>query len=47
VDNPQRALNVAEAVNAIARDYPVVFSFHPRAKDKLVSTALSFILMSL
>jgi UDP-N-acetylglucosamine 2-epimerase (non-hydrolysing) len=42
VDDPQRSLNVANAVNRIAVDLPVIFSFHPRAKDQLTKHGIEF-----
>ena len=43
VDDPQRARNVINAVNKIAdMDYPVIFSFHPRAKDQLSKHEIVF-----
>jgi UDP-N-acetylglucosamine 2-epimerase (non-hydrolysing) len=42
VDNPVRAKNVVEAVNKIAEDMPVVYSFHPRTKDQFAKHGIKF-----
>jgi len=42
VDNPARARNVVEAVNEIAEDMPVVYSFHPRTKDQFAKHGIKF-----
>jgi len=42
VDNPSRARNVVEAVNEIAEDMPVVYSFHPRTKDQFGKHGIRF-----
>lgn len=35
VDNPQRLKNIVDALNRIADEYPIVFSCHPRTRQKL------------
>lgn len=42
VDNPFRAMNVVEAVNEIAEDMPVVYSFHPRTRDQFGKHGIKF-----
>ena len=42
VDNPIRARNVVEAINKIAEDIPVVYSFHPRTKDQFAKHGIMF-----
>ncbi len=42
VDNPVRARNVVEAINEIAKDMPVVYSFHPRTKDQFAKHGIKF-----
>lgn len=42
VDNPERAKNVVEAVSEIAKDMPVVYSFHPRTRDQFAKHKISF-----
>lgn len=42
VDNPLRARNVVEAVNEIAEDMPVVYSFHPRTRDQFERAGIKF-----
>ena len=42
VDNPIRARNVVEAVNEIAEDMPVVYSFHPRTRDQFDKHGIAF-----
>jgi UDP-N-acetylglucosamine 2-epimerase (non-hydrolysing) len=42
VDNPARAKSVVEAVNKIAEDMPVVYSFHPRTKDQFKNHGIEF-----
>jgi UDP-N-acetylglucosamine 2-epimerase (non-hydrolysing) len=42
VDNPERARNVVEAVNEIAEDMPVIYSFHPRTKDQFAKHGIRF-----
>jgi UDP-N-acetylglucosamine 2-epimerase (non-hydrolysing) len=42
VDNPERARNVVEAINFIADELPVVFSFHPRTRDQFTKHGLEF-----
>ena len=42
VDNPTRARNVVEAVNEIAEDMPVVYSFHPRTRDQFSKHGIQF-----
>jgi UDP-N-acetylglucosamine 2-epimerase (non-hydrolysing) len=42
VDNPERARNVVEAINLIADEIPVVFSFHPRTRDQFAKHGLEF-----
>jgi UDP-N-acetylglucosamine 2-epimerase (non-hydrolysing) len=42
VDNPYRARNVVEAVNEIAEDMPVVYSFHPRTRDQFAKHGIKF-----
>lgn len=42
VDNPERSRNVVEAVNEIADDLPVVYSFHPRTKDQFKKHGIKF-----
>ena len=42
VDNPERARNVVEAVNEIAEDMPVVYSFHPRTRDQFSKHGIKF-----
>lgn len=42
VDNPIRAKNVVAAVNKIAEDMPVVYSFHPRTKDQFEKHGIKF-----
>lgn len=42
VDNPARAKSVVEAINKIAEDLPVVYSFHPRTKDQFGKHGIQF-----
>lgn len=42
VDNPARAKSVVEAINGIAEDMPVVYSFHPRTKDQFAKHGIKF-----
>ena len=42
VDNPERSRNVVEAVNEIAKDIPVIYSFHPRTKDQFAKHGIKF-----
>ena len=42
VDNPSRAKNVVDAVNEIAEDMPVVYSFHPRTRDQFAKHGIKF-----
>lgn len=42
VDNPSRAKSVVDAVNKIAEDMPVVYSFHPRTKDQFKKHGIEF-----
>lgn len=42
VDNPVRARDVVEAVNKIAEDMPVVYSFHPRTRDQFSKHKIKF-----
>jgi UDP-N-acetylglucosamine 2-epimerase (non-hydrolysing) len=42
VDNPVRAKSVVDAVNEIAKDMPVVYSFHPRTKDQFKKHGIEF-----
>ena len=42
VDNPLRAKNVVDAVNQIAEDMPVVYSFHPRTRDQFSKHGIKF-----
>jgi len=42
VDNPTRARNVVEAINEIAENMPVVYSFHPRTKDQFKKHGIKF-----
>lgn len=42
VDNPERAKNVVDAINIIAEELPVVFSFHPRTKDQFARHGIEF-----
>jgi UDP-N-acetylglucosamine 2-epimerase (non-hydrolysing) len=42
VDNPERARNVVEAINFIADEIPVVFSYHPRTRDQFRKHGLTF-----
>jgi len=42
VDNPERAAAVVDAINTVAEDIPVVFSFHPRTKDQFKKHGLQF-----
>ena len=42
VDNPRRAKNVVDAVNQIAEDMPVVYSFHPRTRDQFSKHGIKF-----
>jgi len=42
VDNPARARNVVNAVNKIAEDMKVVYSFHPRTRDQFSKHGIEF-----
>jgi len=42
VDNKWIAKNIVEAINEIAKTYPVVFPFHPRTKDQFNKHGLVF-----
>jgi UDP-N-acetylglucosamine 2-epimerase (non-hydrolysing) len=42
VDNYERANNVVDAMNVIADEMPVVFSFHPRTKDQFFKHGIAF-----
>jgi UDP-N-acetylglucosamine 2-epimerase (non-hydrolysing) len=42
VDNSERSRNVVDAVNEIAKDMPVVYSFHSRAKDQFGKHGIKF-----
>jgi|WetSurMetagenome_2_1015567.scaffolds.fasta_scaffold00103_26 UDP-N-acetylglucosamine 2-epimerase (non-hydrolysing) len=42
VDNPYRAKQVVEAINKVAEDMPVVYSFHPRTKDQFAKHGIKF-----
>lgn len=42
VDNPYRAKSVVNAINEIAEDMPVVYSFHPRTKDQFKKHGIEF-----
>jgi UDP-N-acetylglucosamine 2-epimerase (non-hydrolysing) len=40
VDDPVRLGNIVEAFNAIAKDQPIVFSCHPKTKQRLTNSAV-------
>lgn len=40
VDNPQRLKNIIDALNIIAKEYPIVFSCHPRTKQRIQGLTL-------
>jgi UDP-N-acetylglucosamine 2-epimerase (non-hydrolysing) len=42
VDNQERLRNIVEAFNQISKEYTIVFSCHPRTKQKLQKFNLSF-----
>jgi UDP-N-acetylglucosamine 2-epimerase (non-hydrolysing) len=42
VDNPEVSRSVVDAVNKIAEDLPVVYSFHPRTKDQFKKHGIEF-----
>lgn len=42
VDNPHISKSVVDAVNIIAEDMPVVYSFHPRTKDQFTKHGIKF-----
>ena len=42
VDNPVISKSVVDAVNMIAEDMPVVYSFHPRTKDQFSKHGIKF-----
>lgn len=42
VDNPKRAKSVVEAMNEVAEDMTVVYSFHPRTKDQFAKHGIKF-----
>ena len=42
VDNPDRAKSVVEAINEIAEEMTVVYSFHPRTKDQFTKHGIKF-----
>jgi UDP-N-acetylglucosamine 2-epimerase (non-hydrolysing) len=42
VDNKERSKQVVEAINEIAEEIPVVYSFHPRTKDQFAKHGITF-----
>jgi UDP-N-acetylglucosamine 2-epimerase (non-hydrolysing) len=42
VDNKEKSKQVVEAINEIAEDLPVVYSFHPRTKDQFAKHGIKF-----
>jgi UDP-N-acetylglucosamine 2-epimerase (non-hydrolysing) len=42
VDTPSIAKSVVEAINEIAEEMPVVYSFHPRTKDQFAKHGIKF-----
>jgi UDP-N-acetylglucosamine 2-epimerase (non-hydrolysing) len=42
VDNKEKASGVVNAINEIAEEMPVIFSFHPRTKDQFAKHGIKF-----
>ncbi|MFA5049180.1 MAG: UDP-N-acetylglucosamine 2-epimerase (non-hydrolyzing) [Patescibacteria group bacterium] len=42
VDNREKSKQVVEAINEIAEDLPVIYSFHPRTKDQFAKHGIKF-----
>lgn len=41
VDNPERLANIFNAMEQIAQEYPIVFSCHPRTRQRLVELGIN------
>ena len=42
VDNLEVLSNIVNAINTISKTYKVLFSVHPRTKDKIIGSGLTF-----